>query len=241
MNTIISLRNVTRDYKIDEKTVITPVHQVSLDVDGGEFIIIIGRSGSGKTTLLNLAAGLIRPTSGEVFISDIDLWSLGDKRLSLLRNRKIGFVFQFPSLLPSLSSLQNVALPAFLGSKNGRRDAYARAAQSLETMGLSERLRSFPRQLSSGEQKRVVIARALINQPEILLADEPTSDLDQQTESEIMSLLLEINKTGVTIVMVTHGLELIPLATRTLKMENGLLREYCRNTDGAPTQSLFPV
>lgn len=218
---IITLRNVTKDYAVDEETSITPVHGINLEVTPGEFIIIIGRSGTGKSTLLNLAGGLIRPSSGEVYIGDVNLWSLNDKELSLLRNKKMGFIFQYPSLLPSLTTLENVALPAFFGA--GKKDAYDHATKLVKMMGLGDRMGAYPRQLSGGEQKRVSIARALINQPEILLADEPTADLDERTEQEIMAMMRDVNETGVTIMMVTHSSELIANATRVLTVDNGAL------------------
>lgn len=208
-----------------EQIVVTPVRHVSLTVARGDLIIIVGRSGSGKTTLLNLAAGLVKPTSGEVFIGDVNVRNMNDKQLSLLRNRKIGFVFQYPSLLSSLNALENVALPASFGPGQRRRNANARASELLELMGLSERLESYPRQLSAGEQKRVVIARSLMNAPEVVLADEPTSDLDEQTEQEIMTLMRQIHAEGVTIMIVTHSLELMRYATRALRMEDGVLTD----------------
>jgi lipoprotein-releasing system ATP-binding protein len=223
MEALISLRKVTKSFVMDDQTVITPVQNISLVVMPAEFIMIVGRSGSGKTTLLNLAAGLSKPTSGDVSIGNVNLWSLTDKELCQLRNKKIGFVFQFPSLLPSLNALENVALPAYLAPKDGREDPYIRAKRLLDTVGLTNRMSAYPRHLSSGEQRRVVIARALMNKPAIILADEPTSDLDVKTEKEIMTLLRDINQSGVTILMVTHGLELIRHATRTLEMGNGVL------------------
>jgi ABC-type lipoprotein export system ATPase subunit len=158
-----------------------------------------------------------------VRIDDEDVWTMTDRELSALRARQIGFIFQFPSLLPSLSVLENVTLPSRFAGGNRGIDVQDRAVKLLETVGLAERMEVYPRQLSSGEQKRVVIARALINQPSILLADEPTSDLDEQTEHEIMSLLKEIHSGGLTIVMVTHNLDLVTYASRVMKMENGSL------------------
>ncbi len=224
MPTTISLRNVTKKYRVDEQRTVVPVNNIDLNVERGEFIIIVGRSGSGKTTLLNLAAGLIKPTTGEVLLEGTNLQSLSDKKLSLLRNKQIGFIFQYPSLLPSLTALENVAMPCFLSQSNGSDDPHVRAATLLENMGLNDRKNALPKNLSSGEQRRVVIARALVNRPEILLADEPTSDLDARTELEIMTLLRDTNKSGVTILMVTHGLELLPYANRTLTMEKGNLQ-----------------
>ena len=238
---MIKLLNVSKEYATDGQLVVAPVQNVSLVLAHGDFIIIIGRSGSGKTTLLNLSAGLIRPTSGEVFIDDVNVWSIPDKQLSQLRNRKIGFIFQYPSLLASLTALENVALPASFGLRRKRRYAYERAEELLELMGLSERMGAYPRQLSAGEQKRVVIARALINQPEMVLADEPTSDLDEQTEQEIMALLRKIHGTGVTVLMVTHSLELMPYATRVMKMENGVLQDIAAGTNAATVEREAPL
>lgn len=222
---MISFNDVTKEYYLDEESIVTPVRKVSLEINRGDFILIVGRSGSGKTTLLNLAAGLIKPTSGEVRIGDVNMWEMTDREQASFRARNMGFVFQFPSLIPALNVMENVALPTFFGRKNGTVDIYSRAGRILKNIGLGERLEVYPRQLSAGEQKRVVIARALMNRPELLLADEPTSDLDEQTEQEIMALFREIQATGMTIMMVTHSLELIPQATRALRMENGNLKD----------------
>ncbi len=219
---MITLDNVTKIYTLSKEQTVTAVHEVNLEIAPDEFLIITGRSGSGKTTLLNLAAGLTPPTSGRVLFEGVDLWSLTDRRRSLLRNQKIGFVFQFPSLLPSLTALENVGLPTTFSTNGARANTYERAAHLLETVGLADKLRAYPRQLSAGQQQRVVIARALFNQPEILLADEPTSDLDERTELEIMDLFQEIHgQTGVTIVMVTHTTQLVNYGTRAIRMRGG--------------------
>lgn len=222
---MLSFENVTKEYHLDEESVITPVKEVTLKINTGDFILIVGRSGSGKTTLLNLAAGLIKPTSGEILIGDVNIWELSDFKQSDFRNQKIGFVFQFPSLIPSLNVIENVVMPTMFKRKDGKFDAHKQAKKILETVGLGERLNSYPRQLSAGEQKRVVIARALISQPVLLLADEPTSDLDEKTEQEIMALFRGIQSDGVTIMMVTHSLELIPYATKAFQMGNGNLKD----------------
>jgi len=221
---MIALRDVTKTYQVGKEVTVTAVRGVSLNVERGEFVIITGRSGSGKTTLLNLAAGLARPTSGQVLLEGVDLWSLSDRQQSLLRNQKIGFVFQFPSLLPSLNVLENVVLPRTFGANHTGHDPYERAAQLLEMVGLSDKLATYPRQLSAGQQQRVVIARALINEPEVILADEPTSNLDEQTEQEIMNLFHDIHRqTGVTIVVVTHTSQLVSYGTRAVEMAAGLI------------------
>jgi len=222
VNGMITLENVTKIYTLSKEQTVTAVHEVNLEIAPDEFLIITGRSGSGKTTLLNLAAGLTPPTSGRVLFEGGDLWSLTDRQRSLLRNQKIGFVFQFPSLLPSLTALENVGLPTTFSTNGARANTYQRAAHLLETVGLADKLRAYPRQLSAGQQQRVVIARALFNQPEILLADEPTSDLDERTELEIMDLFQEIHgQTGVTIVMVTHTTQLVSYGTRAIRMRGG--------------------
>ncbi len=223
---MIKLCNVTKIYTLNKENSVTAVRDVTLEIDSGEFVVITGRSGSGKTTLLNLAAGLTRPTSGEVWLDGVALWDLPDKEQSSLRNEKMGFVFQFPSLLPSLTSLENVVLPTMFGETRAPAgdNVRRRAAELLETVGLVDKMLAYPRQLSAGQQQRVVIARSLINQPEILLADEPTSDLDEQTEQEIMDLFQAIHtRTGVTIVMVTHTSQLISYGTRAIHMAGGLI------------------
>ena len=219
---MITLNEVTKTYTIGKGNSVPAVRGVSLEIRQGEFTIIIGRSGSGKTTLLNLAAGLTRPTSGSVLLDGINLLELTDEQQSLLRGQKIGFVFQFPSLLPSLNTHDNVVLPTLFGGNHDVQNIHARADQLLQQVGLADKLAALPSQLSAGQQQRVVIARALMNQPEVLLADEPTSNLDEQTEQEIMELFHDLHaRLGITIVMVTHTHQLIPFGTRAVEMANG--------------------
>jgi ABC-type lipoprotein export system ATPase subunit len=225
---VISLRNINKVYELKDGPAIMALDDVGLEIGAAEFLVIIGRSGSGKTTLLNVAAGLTKPSSGTVLLDGTDVWSLSDKEQSRLRNRKLGFVFQFPSLIPTLNALENVTLPVSLGNGNGHRadGGRAKAIELLETVGLGDRLASFPRQMSAGQQQRVVIARALMNEPEVLFADEPSSDLDEQTETEIMGLFSDIHKrTGVSIMMVTHASQLIEYGTRAVEMTAGRMRE----------------
>lgn len=222
--TILAFENVTKEYHLDEENVIAPVHDLSFEIHPGELIVIIGRSGTGKTTMLNLAAGLVRPTAGRVLINGRDLSGLSDKEVSTLRSHQLGFVFQFPSLLPPLTVLDNIMFPTtFVG--DGRRNARERAMGILDRLGLSDKADVFPKQLSAGEQKRVVIARSLINEPSLILADEPTSDLDAKTETEVMSILRGINADGVTFLIVTHSLDLVEFATRAFEMEHGILNQ----------------
>ncbi|MFO7697838.1 MAG: ABC transporter ATP-binding protein, partial [Anaerolineae bacterium] len=167
-------------------------------------------------------AGLTRPTSGRVTLDGIEMWSLSDQEQSRMRNRKIGFVFQFPSLLPPLTVLENVYLPTSFGADGHQSGARERAEELLHRVGLSDKLNSYPRQLSGGQQQRVVIARSLINEPEVLLADEPTSNLDEKTEAEIMGLFRELHASlGLAFVLVTHTRQLVSPGMRVIEMADG--------------------
>jgi putative ABC transport system ATP-binding protein/lipoprotein-releasing system ATP-binding protein len=219
---MIVLDNVHKSYASDHDAPVPAVRGVSLRIAPGEFVILTGRSGSGKTTLLNLMAGLTPPTSGRVIWAGQDLWRLRDRQRALLRNEKVGFVFQFPSLLPPLTVLDNVALPSSFGRNGARGHAEERARELLDSIGLGHKLNAYPRHLSAGQQQRVVIARALLNRPQMLLADEPTSDLDEVTEQEIMDLFRAIHaETGCTVVMVTHTIGLVRYGTRHVCMADG--------------------
>ena len=219
---MITMQNVSKTYTVNKELTVPAVRGVSLEVEQGEFVVITGRSGSGKTTLLNLVAGLTRPTSGNVLLDGIEVWSLPDEEQSLLRNQKVGFVFQFASLLPTLTTVENVMLPTMFGEKQSSEHARERAMYLLEQVGLTDKVTSFPRQLSGGQQQRVVIARALMNEPQLLLADEPTSDLDERTEQEIMAQFRDIHaETGVTVLLVTHSAELGRYGTRSIEMADG--------------------
>jgi lipoprotein-releasing system ATP-binding protein len=221
---MIVLENVTKAYPSGGTKPVTAVRQVSLEIPRGAFLVVTGRSGSGKTTLLNLVAGLTRPTAGRVLFEDADWQALPDRTQSLIRNRKIGFVFQFPSLLPSLTALDNVALPAIFGSGRTNAAAYDRARVLLQSLDLADKFGAYPRQLSAGQQQRLVIARALLNEPAILLADEPTSNLDEETELEMLDLLKKLHvNTGVSIVLVTHSAQLVHYGTHSIRMAEGLV------------------
>ncbi len=198
------------------------VKNVSLDLQQGQSLAIVGRSGSGKSTLLAMIGGISRPTSGQVLIDEVDQWKLDDTRRADLRNKKLGFVFQFASLLPTLRAVDNVALPCLISGTLSAREAYARAHALLDRVGLSHRYDAFPGQLSGGEQRRVAIARALVNSPKLLLADEPTADLDETTEAEILNLLIDIHKAlQVTLVVVTHNPEIAGRADHVIEMRGG--------------------
>ncbi len=223
---MITLDNISKTYTISKENKVGAVQGVSLQIDKGEFLVITGRSGSGKTTLLNLAAGLTRPSSGRVMLDGVDLWSLSDQQQSRLRSEKFGFIFQFPSLIPTLNALENVVLPILFTSDHAKKAAFQRADDLMKLVGLEDKKTSYPRQLSAGQQQRVVIARALMNQPEVLLADEPTSDLDEQTEHEIVELFAQIHReNGITIIMVTHTNQLTAYSTRAVEMAMGKIKK----------------
>lgn len=229
---MIRLENVTKIYPLAKQADVTAVRDVSLEIQHGEFVVITGRSGSGKTTLLNLVSGLTQPTAGRVLWEGLDLWTMKDRGRSRMRNEKVGFIFQFPSLLPALTVLENVTLPTVFRANGAQAGDAERARELLETVGLASKIHVYPRQLSAGQQQRVVVARALFNQPKLLLADEPTSDLDEKTEQEIMDLCAGIHAGGgITIVMVTHTTQLVRYGTRSLRMSEGRITEEERRPE----------
>ncbi len=194
---------------------------VSLEVARGEVVAVVGASGAGKSTLLQIAGTLMRPDGGRVVIDGTDVGALGDRALSRFRNERIGFVFQFHHLLPEFTALENVMIPALIGRRD-KRAAARRAAELLETMGLAERLEHKPAALSGGEQQRVAIARALMNDPAVLLADEPSGNLDSRNREEIHRLFFDSrNRTGQTVVIVTHDEGLAATADRRIVMSDG--------------------
>ncbi len=196
---------------------------VSLDVREGEIVSIVGASGAGKTTLLQIIGTLLSADGGEVEIAGVKLSSLNNRRAAEFRNRHIGFVFQFHNLLPEFSALENVMMPALIGGAK-RKEAERRAAELLEAVGLTERAEHKPTQMSGGEQQRVAIARALMNRPSVILADEPTGNLDTHNRNEIQRLLFDIReKFGQTIVMVTHDETLADMADRKIVMSDGTI------------------
>jgi lipoprotein releasing system ATP-binding protein len=199
---------------------------INLSIEQGRFISIVGPSGAGKSTLLHILGGLDNPTKGSVIFKEKNIYALSDNALSEIRNKKIGFVFQFYHLLSEFTVLENVLMPALIGSGARKRDTQARgkAIELLEKAGLKKRMAHFPSQLSGGEQQRVAIARALINSPEILLCDEPTGNLDSNTGNEIFGLIRKINSENrMTVVLVTHNLELAKLSDKVYHLEDGVL------------------
>lgn len=232
---MIELQNASKTYETGELTV-RAVDTTDLHMESTDMVVILGRSGSGKTTLLSLIGGLTKPTSGHVFINGTDIWTLNDKALSEFRNQNIGFIFQFSSLLPTLNAVDNLMLPTIFDRSGKTGENRARAKALLERVGLQDRMDLFPSQLSGGEQRRVAIARALMNAPQILLADEPTGDLDEETEGEIIQIFQEVNKEGTGILMVTHNSELTSAADRTFRMASGVLTEITA-TQAKPQKS----
>jgi len=219
---LLQIENLTKTYTVDH-TSFVGVDNISLTINKGDFLSIVGHSGSGKTTLISIVGGILKPTSGRVLLDGTDICTLNDIKLSEYRVNRIGFMFQFASLLPILSAKENVLLPTiFTPGKNVADEKTA--MDLLELVGIGEKSNSYPSQLSGGQQRRVAIARALLNKPDIILADEPTGDLDEDTEAEIMNLFEHINqKYGVTIILITHNLELAGKAQKKLRMSKGQL------------------
>lgn len=218
----IEISELTKIYSVDKSTIVA-ADNISLKIEKGEFLSIVGHSGSGKTTLLSMLGGIIRPTSGRVLYEGTDISSLVDDKLSEYRNEKIGFMFQFASLLPILTAKENVLLPGLFGSQ-GKLNNDKKAAEFLQMLGIGDKVNAYPSHLSGGQQRRVAIARALMNDPEVILADEPTGDLDEETESEIMELFKKLNtEKKITFILITHSLELAKQAGRQLRMSRGKL------------------
>jgi putative ABC transport system ATP-binding protein len=206
---IVQIRGLSKFYAEGERTRAV-LEAVDLDIQEGEFLVLLGKSGSGKSTLLNLLSGIDQADSGSVIIDGTDITQLDERRLTLFRRQHLGIIFQFFNLIPTLTVLENVTLPLELsGQSNGEK----RARSLLEAVGLGNRADDFPDKLSGGEQQRVAIARALVNQPALVLADEPTGNLDEETGKQILALLLELTRdAGRTLVMATHNPEIVPLA-----------------------------
>ncbi len=221
---MIEVINLEKRYDLGGET-IKAVDNVSFTIDQGEFMAILGHSGSGKTTLLNLLGGLTRPSGGTVRIDGQDIWELSDNQLSALRNEKMNFIFQFASLIPTLNVIDNLLLPTVFGRKNSA-ELHGRALELLDTVGLADKAKAYPSQLSGGQQRRVAIARAFINQPMVVLADEPTGDLDEETEQEMIDLFRSMNKEhNTTFIIVTHSSHLAGQTDRQMRMTAGRLEQ----------------
>ncbi len=219
MSTLISLQEVYKIYSLEGVTV-PAVNGISLEIKRGDFVALIGPSGSGKSTAMNLVGCLDTATKGNIFLGEHNLSDLSESDVAQIRGRQIGFIFQTFNLIPSLNALDNVALPMmFQGVSRSKRQSKSR--QLLEQVGLASRMYHLPNQLSGGQRQRVAIARALVNDPEIILADEPTGNLDTKTGNEIMKLLQELHQQGKTIILVTHNPELTKLANKIIKLKDG--------------------
>ncbi|MDJ0622363.1 MAG: ABC transporter ATP-binding protein [Desulfocapsaceae bacterium] len=219
---ILKTENLSKIYKIGERE-IAVLDNISLTVIEGEFVVISGSSGSGKTTLLSILSGLDRPTSGKITLADQDITGLDEDQLAEIRNRTTGFVFQAFHLVPSLNAIENVMFPAELC---GDLKAQEKAGDLLRRVGVWERRHNFPHQLSGGEKQRVALCRALINNPRIVFADEPTGNLDSRNSEEIVKLLLEMQKErNTTLIMATHSPEIAALAQRTISLLDGKIKD----------------
>ena len=216
---MIELKDLSKTYRVSDR-IVNAVLPTTLSIQQGDFVSIVGHSGSGKSTLLSLIGGIAKPDKGTVVIDGTNIRDYDDRKLSKLRNDKFGFVYQFASLIPTLTAKENVLLPTVFGDQKNDADA----VQLLHQVGLGDKIDRYPSELSGGEQQRVAIARAFINSPEIILADEPTGDLDEETEAEIMAFFEKINKEKkVTMIMVTHSSELALRAASRFRMKHGAL------------------
>jgi putative ABC transport system ATP-binding protein len=224
MNTIIEIKNLRKDYHVGEVTV-HALRGINLEIQEGEFVAIMGASGSGKSTMLNILGCLDKPTSGNYFIDGADVADMKKDNLARLRNNKLGFVFQSFNLLSRTTALENVELPLYYNSKVKSRERRERAMNALESVGLKERMHHMPNQLSGGQQQRVAIARSLVNNPVLILADEPTGNLDTRTSFEIMELFQKLNDNGRTIVFVTHEPDIAKFATRNVIFRDGKIQK----------------
>lgn len=217
---ILKVEHLVKQYGKDDNVVLA-VNDISFSVEQGEFVAIVGSSGSGKSTLLHLLGGVDRPTSGKVYIQGEDIYSLNSDKIAIFRRRQVGLIYQFYNLIPILNVKENITLPCEL---DGRTPDKSELDELINTLGLKDRVTHLPNELSGGQQQRVSIGRALINHPAILLADEPTGNLDSRSSDEIVELLkLSNQKYKQTIVMITHNLEIAKIADRILRIEDGRL------------------
>jgi len=221
---LISVENVRKVYRLGEVEVV-PLREVSLQVDPGEMVAIMGASGSGKTTLMNIVGCMDRPTEGRYLLEGREVSGLSRDELARIRNQSFGFVFQSFNLLARTSAVENVELPLLYWNSMSARERRERALEVLNRVGLADRVKHHPSQLSGGQQQRVAIARALVNRPRILLADEPTGNLDSRSEAEVMALFHDLHREGITVILVTHNQEIARHAQRTIRIHDGLILE----------------
>ncbi|TDN89119.1 putative ABC transport system ATP-binding protein [Salegentibacter sp. 24] len=221
MSKVIEIRQITRDFPLGNETV-KVLKGIDLDIDRGEYVAFMGPSGSGKSTLMNLLGCLDTPTSGHYILNGKDVSQMKDDELAEIRNKEIGFVFQTFNLLPRTTALENVALPMIYAGYN-KTDRIKRAEEVLTNVGLGDRMDHKPNQLSGGQRQRVAVGRALVNKPSIILADEPTGNLDSKTSLEIMNLFDEIHAAGNTVILVTHEEEVAEHAHRVIRLRDGMV------------------
>ncbi|MDH7913016.1 ABC transporter ATP-binding protein [Winogradskyella sp. SYSU M77433] len=224
---VIEIRNIIRDFKLGQETVHV-LKGIDLDIKRGEYVAIMGPSGSGKSTLMNLLGCLDTPTAGSYILNGKDVSQMTDDELADIRNTEIGFVFQTFNLLPRTTALDNVALPMVYAGKS-KKEREERAAEVLTDVGLADRMDHKPNQLSGGQRQRVAVGRALVNKPSIILADEPTGNLDSKTGTEIMALFDQIHASGNTVIMVTHEEEIAEHAKRVIRLRDGLIESDTYN------------
>ena len=218
---VIEIRNIIRDFKLGQE-IVHVLKGIDLDIKRGEYVAIMGPSGSGKSTLMNLLGCLDTPTAGSYNLNGNDVSQMSDDDLAEIRNKEIGFVFQTFNLLPRTTALDNVALPMIYAGAN-KKDRNIRATEVLTDVGLADRMDHKPNQLSGGQRQRVAVGRALVNKPSIILADEPTGNLDSKTGTEIMALFDEIHKSGNTVIMVTHEEDIAAHAKRVIRLRDGVI------------------
>jgi putative ABC transport system ATP-binding protein len=232
-NIIIEIKGLRKDYHVGEVTV-HALRGVDLKIDKGEFVAIMGVSGSGKSTMLNIIGCLDKPTNGDYLLDGVDVNTLNKDATARLRNIKLGFVFQAYNLLPRTTALENVELPLFYNSRVSSKERRERAISALDAVGLTDRMHHMPNQLSGGQQQRVAIARSLVNDPVLILADEPTGNLDTRTSFEIMELFQDLNDKGRTIVYVTHEPDIARFSIRNVIFRDGKIQR-----ESAVTERLF--
>ena len=228
MGNVIHLRNIVKNYQVGTQAVLA-LRSISVDIERGEYVAIMGASGSGKSTLMNIIGCLDTPTSGHYALNEKDVSMLDDDRLAEIRNTEIGFVFQTFNLLPRYTALENVMLPLIYAGI-GKTKRLELATDKLKSVGLEDRMEHRPNELSGGQRQRVAVARALVNHPSILLADEPTGNLDSKTSEEIMKLFAQIHAGGNTIILVTHEEDIARHAHRIIKLKDGEIETDYKNT-----------